>query len=157
MTYVSHMIEHILLAQLLPIPLVLAAGSRLRWRMPMPLAWAIGVAAMVGTSMPPAYRLAEASLPLNWAMRATLILAGFVFWLAVLGHGQAMRPGPGAMVTYLVSACFATTLAGVYIAFSATTTDQQVAGLIMWVPCCVVYLSASVAVVVRGLRPGTLN
>jgi putative membrane protein len=62
------------------------------------------------------------------------------------------RLNPGAALVYSITACFATTLAGIYIAFSATTTDQQVAGLIMWVPCCIIYLTAALAVVLRTMR-----
>jgi cytochrome c oxidase assembly factor CtaG len=58
---------------------------------------------------------------------------------------------PGAALVYSITACFSTTLAGAYVAFSATTTDQQVAGLIMWVPCCMIYLSVTLAIVLRAM------
>ena len=150
MTYTMHMVQHIVLAQLVPIPIAYAATRR-SIRAPRPaVGWIIGVAVMIATSVPAAFALAQASAPFEWTMRIALVASGFVFWLPVVGT-RTRQLGPAATLAYLVTACFATTLAGVYIAFSATTADQQVAGLLMWVPCCVIYLSASVTVLVRAM------
>lgn len=150
MTYSAHMVQHVILSQLVPLPLAVAARGR-RWRVPAPLAWLVGVGLMIGTALPAAYVLADGSAALEWAMRLTLIAAGLLFWTPVFGSGLATRLAPGAALLYLIAACFATTLAGAYIAFSAASTDQQIAGLIMWVPCCLVYLSASLAIVLRAM------
>ena len=149
MTYSEHMVQHLVLAQL--VPLVLAAWRPRRWHPHAGIAWITGIMIMIGTSVPPVHSLARQSAALEWAIRIALVAAGFLFWSPVFGSAR-VRLGAGAAVVYLVTACFATTLAGAYIAFSATTTDQQVAGLIMWVPCCIVFLGASLTTVVRAMR-----
>jgi cytochrome c oxidase assembly factor CtaG len=144
------MVQHVILAQLVALPLA-AVAARQRVRVVAPLAWVIGIAVMIGTSSPPAYLAAQRSATYEWTSRLALLVAGVIFWTPLFGGTVAKRLGPGAALTYLITACFATTLAGIYLAFSAVSSDQQVAGLIMWVPCCVVYLSASLAVVVRAM------
>jgi putative membrane protein len=149
------MVQHVILAQLVPLPLALAAGGR-RVRLPAPVAWFVGVGVMIVTSVPPVYLIAQGSATVDWAIRLALLAGGVVFWRPPFGARADARLAPGAALVYVITACFATTLAGMYIAFSAATADQQVAGLIMWVPCCVVYLSASLAIVVRAMS-GTTN
>ena len=150
MTYSAHMIQHLILAQL--VPLALAVSWPLQKRPPALLSWIVGIAVVIGTSIPPAYELARSSGMVDWTMRAALIATGLVFWIPVVGRVPRTRLGLGAALVYAITACFATTLAGVYIAFSATTADQQVAGLIMWVPCCIIYLTAALAVVLRAMH-----
>lgn len=150
MTYTAHMVEHVILAQLVALPLA-AVMARRRPRVVAPLAWVIGMALMIGTSIPPAYMAAQRSATYEWMSRLALLVAGMIFWTPLFGGTVEKRLAPGAALAYLITACFTTTLAGMYIAFSAASSDQQVAGLIMWVPCCVVYLSASLVVVVRAM------
>jgi cytochrome c oxidase assembly factor CtaG len=144
------MVQHLILAQL--VPLLLTVLWRVRWRLPALLSWIMGIAMVIGTSIPPAYELARASATADWSIRGALLVTGVVFWIPVVGRVPGTRLNPGAALVYSITACFATTLAGIYIAFSATTTDQQVAGLIMWVPCCIIYLTAALAVVLRTMR-----
>jgi putative membrane protein len=149
-TYTAHMVQHVVLAQLVAVPLAFIVARR-RLRVAAPAAWLLGVGVMVATSMPAAYQYAQSSAAIDWAVRFALLAAGAVFWTPlVAGTGHARLSSGGALI-YLITACFATTLAGIYIAFSAVSSDQQVAGLIMWVPCCIVYLSASLVVVVRAM------
>jgi cytochrome c oxidase assembly factor CtaG len=144
------MIEHLILAQL--VPLAVAATWRARRRPPALFSWIIGIAAVIGTSMPPAYELARASATIDRTIRAVLLVTGLLFWIPVVGRVPRMRMSPGTALVYSITACFSTTLAGAYIAFSAKSTDQQVAGLIMWVPCCIIYLTGALTVVVRAMR-----
>lgn len=152
MSYTAHMVQHVVLSQLVPLcVLILRRGLALRLarRLAAALAWIGGVGAMVATSLPAAHASADMA-SIAWAMRGLLVAAGIAFWSPIVAG--AIRPARA--LVYLVTACFATTLAGVYIAFTATTSDQQVAGLIMWVPCCLVFLSAALVVVGRMLaRP----
>jgi putative membrane protein len=152
MTYTAHMVQHVVVAQLVPTLVTVAPWLRLRRRPHAPLTWIIGVGAMIGTSMPSAYLLAQRSVTVDWTFRAVLLVAGLMFWTPLFGAAREKCLRPGAALLYLITACFATTLAGAYIAFMATATDQQVAGLVMWVPCCLIYLSAAVVVVTRAMR-----
>jgi putative membrane protein len=149
-TYTAHMVLHVILAQL--VPLLLVGGFHPRRHPHALLAWIAGSLTMIGTSLPVAYQLAQASGTLEWTMRITLVIAGWVFWRPVFGGEEHTRLTPGMALLYVVTACFSTTLAGVYIAFSAVSTDQQVAGLIMWVPCCMIYLGAGLGIVIRAMQ-----
>lgn len=98
----------------------------------------------------------------------SLLTAGTLFcWPILNPYKQTRLYAPNA-VLYLVSACIACSLLGLLITFApvglytgyllesknliafrlrygiTATMDQQAAGLIMWVPCCFIYLSASV-------------
>jgi cytochrome c oxidase assembly factor CtaG len=143
------MVQHVILGQV--VPLMLVAMWRVRWRLPALLSWMIGITVVIGTSIPPIYHLATASTTVAWTIRAALVLSGVLFWNPVVGRIRRAQLSPGAALVYSITACFSTTLAGAYVAFSATTTDQQVAGLIMWVPCCMIYLSVTLAIVLRAM------
>lgn len=152
MSYTAHMVQHVVLSLIVPLALLLARkqiATMVASRLAPAFSWVFGVGLMIATAMPAAYAATEA-WPAAWTIRLALVAAGIAFWSPIVA-GE-LRP-PRAL-SYLITACFATTLAGVYIAFTATTSDQQVAGLIMWVPCCLVFLSASLVVVGRMLaRP----
>lgn len=154
MSYTAHMVQHVVLSQIVPLVLLLSQkriAKTLAIRLASGVAWIVGVGSMVVTAMPAARAATDAPL-MAWAMRLLLFVAGLAFWSPIV----AGTIRPPLAVAYLVTACFATTLAGVYIAFTATTSDQQVAGLIMWVPCCLVFLSAALMVVGRMLaRPAS--
>jgi cytochrome c oxidase assembly factor CtaG len=141
------MVQHVVLSQLVPLALLICQ-RRFAMRLPAAFAWTLGVGVMIATSIPAAYVIAGVP-SIGWSMRGLVFAAGIAFWSPVVG--SAIRP-PLALL-YLITACFATTLAGAYIAFSAITSDQQVAGLIMWIPCCLVFLTAALVVVSRMLTP----
>jgi cytochrome c oxidase assembly factor CtaG len=91
------------------------------------------------------------------------------FWWQLLSPWEAQRLHPLQGVLYLFAACIACTALGIILTFSPITVcsayihpvdrlgiasmieetwgmtparDQQVGGLIMWVPMCLVYLGA---------------
>jgi putative membrane protein len=94
-----------------------------------------------------------------------------LFWWALL-HGRAGRLGRPADVIYLFTTSVHTSLLGALLTFSyavwyshyeATTLpwgltpleDQQLAGVIMWVPAGLAYLVATLALAATWLRdPG---
>ncbi|WP_439883306.1 cytochrome c oxidase assembly protein [Pontibacter sp. MBLB2868] len=99
----------------------------------------------------------------------SLLVAGVLFAWPILGPLPKYRINPLAGVVYLFTACIACSLLGLLITFAplgiyhhylaadpygfastirngwgiTTAVDQQMAGLIMWVPCCFIYLSGS--------------
>lgn len=87
-----------------------------------------------------------------------LLLAGFIFcWPLITPYPSFRLPALNAIL-YLASACVACSLLGLIITFAPagtfkgiSTADQQVGGLIMWVPCCFLYLSASMLLLIRWL------
>jgi putative membrane protein len=87
-----------------------------------------------------------------------LLLAGFIFCWPVITPYPSFRLPPLNAILYLASACVACSLLGLFITFAPrgmyrgiSTTDQQIGGLIMWIPCCFLYLSASMVLLIRWL------
>jgi putative membrane protein len=93
---------------------------------------------------------------------------GLLFWWALLA-GREGRLGRPAAVLYLFTTSLHTTLLGALLAFSSTVwyplyqsrtapwgmtplEDQQLAGLIMWVPAGLAYLIAALAVAASWLE-----
>jgi cytochrome c oxidase assembly factor CtaG len=84
----------------------------------------------------------------------SLVASGLVFWLPVFSPAPDGRLQAGAAIAYMFAACLASTIAGASIAFAgpglfpghvASPADQQAAGLVMWMPCCTVYVAAIMA------------
>jgi len=114
--------------------------------------------------------LFEATLSSDWihsAQHASFLGSALLFWWSLLhGHG---RPNYGAGVLYIFTTAVHTSILGAlltfardvwYPAYSGTTRawgfspleDQQIGGLIMWIPAGLVYLAAGLALVGLWLR-----
>lgn len=150
-------------------PLLALAFPQKGRRPPMPLEWLVGIQALVlwFWHAPQVYAPAiESALP-YWAMQLSLLFSAFFMWRAILAPrtelGTAMlaflanivQMGMlGALLTFarepLYEPHFATTLP-----YGLTPlADQQLAGLIMWVPAALPYLAAALLVLSRRLGPG---
>lgn len=131
------------------------------------LAWLIGIGALWFWHAPPVYGAVATNATLRSIQHLTVLLAGLVFWWPVFGPGASARRGVLATIFYLASACLATTVLGMLLTFAPSViyqgylagggdyrvrflclrlgltpqVDQQLAGLLMWVPCCLLYLS----------------
>jgi putative membrane protein len=99
----------------------------------------------------------------------SFLLSALVFWWALLrGHGSR---NPGAGVFYIFTTAVHTGALGALLTLSerlwyplyAETTepwgltpieDQQLGGLIMWIPACLVYLGGGLALLALWLRAG---
>ena len=108
---------------------------------------------------------------------SSLLLLGGIFWRQILAPREEERISPPGAVLYLFSACVACSILGILITFSPVSVcpiyaqpqadhlgimnliqanwgltpekDQQVGGLLMWVPMCLIYVSAIVAQLAR--------
>ena len=115
-----------------------------------------------GWHAPPAYAFALASDAAYWTMQASLLASALMLWRAI-GHA----PLPSA-VAALLATMVQMGLLGALLTFSATplyawhaaTTqawgfspleDQQLAGLVMWVPGAGLYLAAALRCASRWL------
>ena len=105
-----------------------------------------------------------------FAHHTSLLLCGFVFCWPVISPSKMFRINALAGVLYLSVACVFCSLLGLLITFApaglytmqavmpaniglqdiiqndwgiSQADDQQMAGLIMWVPCCFIYLSGA--------------
>jgi putative membrane protein len=109
----------------------------------------------------------------------SLISAGIVFSWPILGPVRSQRIPPLNAVLYLSGACVFCSILGLLITFApqgvyahfeqpfdrigflnmirnqngiSAVVDQQIAGLIMWVPGCLIYLSASMFLLMNWFK-----
>ncbi|MHB2267270.1 cytochrome c oxidase assembly protein [Aliihoeflea sp. PC F10.4] len=109
---------------------------------------------------PVPYEWALASMPVYWAMELTLFFSAFFMWQAIF----AARPGPA--LSGLLGSIVQMGMLGALLTFAGrplyephlTTTlpygltplaDQQLAGLLMWVPAALPYLLVALLIAWR--------
>jgi cytochrome c oxidase assembly factor CtaG len=176
----AHMLQHLLLVLAVP-PLVLlglapASGRR---RLPTLVAWGMGVGAMWLWHAPTLCNAAATSPLVHRVQEGTLVAMGLAFWWPVLAPDATRRIAPLTAVVYLFGACVACTILGIAVSLSPVQVcsvyahpvdalgilptlrgawgltperDQQLGGLLMWVPACLVYLAAILAALRRFYR-----
>lgn len=140
--------------------------------------WGLGVGAMWLWHAPTLCNAAATSAGVHALQEATLVAMGAAFWWPVVGPSRA-RLSPGAGIVYLFTACTACTLLGIAITFSpvevcsvfahpvdrlgvlpllrdgwglSAERDQQIGGLLMWLPACLVYGVGILGLLGRLLR-----
>jgi cytochrome c oxidase assembly factor CtaG len=154
------------------LPRFVSLGAQ-SWLMSNPcVGWISGVGAMWFWHARPLCDAAVSSRWVNAAQIFSLLLLGMVFWRQTLAPREDQRLSPPGAVLYLFSACVACSILGIVITFSPVSVcpiyaqpaadrlgivdliqstwgmtpekDQQIGGLLMWVPMCLVYLIAIV-------------
>jgi putative membrane protein len=162
---------------LMSLPRSVSLGPR-SWPLANPLVgWIAGVGAMWLWHARPLCNAAVSSQLVNALQICSLLVLGAIFWRQILAPLEEERLSPPAAVLYLFSACVACSVLGILITFSPVSVcpiyaqapidrlgiltliqtnwgitpdkDQQIGGLLMWVPMCFVYLSAIVAQLAR--------
>lgn len=135
------------------------------------MAWTLHVAAMIAWHMPRLYDAAARSVPVHVLEHLSFFLTALLFWWVLVDRRRRHRMSAGVAVLYLFTAALSSTLLGAaitlarhpwYTAHWGTTAawgltpleDQQLAGLIMWVPAGLVYLVALAPILVGVLRTG---
>lgn len=178
----AHMLQHLLMVLIVPPLILLsipqqAAGPFLRRPVPALAGWALGTGAMWLWHIPALCDAAVESEAIRVLQAASLLVMGAAFWQPVLGPGKRISP-PAGMI-YLFTACIACTLLGIAITFSPVAVcpayshpvdrlgiisliqagsgltpdrDQQIGGLLMWLPPCLVYLGGILALLMRWLH-----
>jgi cytochrome c oxidase assembly factor CtaG len=138
----------------------------------IPLGWLAGVGAMWLWHVPALCTAAMQSPAMFAVQSVSLLAAGAAFWWPVFRPQLDRRMQPYATAVYLFAGCVGCSLLGIYVTFSPVSIcplyasgggspelvrlvreqwglthalDQQVGGLLMWVPACMVYLGAIVA------------
>lgn len=113
---------------------------------------------------------------MQWLQTASLLAMGLSFWRPVLARRGDDRLAPFQGILYLFSACVACTILGIIVTLSPVEVcsayahpvdtlgivpllregwgitckaDQQLGGILMWVPPCLVYGSAILATLGR--------
>jgi putative membrane protein len=162
---------------LMSLPRWVSLGSR-SWLIANPfVGWIAGVSAMWLWHARPLCNAVVSSQVVNALQISSLLLLGTIFWRQILAPREEERMSPPGAVLYLFSACVACSILGILITFSPVSVcpiyaqaptdrlgilnliqsnwgitperDQQIGGLLMWVPMCLVYLSAIVAQLAR--------
>ncbi|MDB4883119.1 MAG: hypothetical protein JWL95_1885 [Gemmatimonadetes bacterium] len=133
------------------------------------VAWALHVGALWLWHLPRLYDVALRDERVHVLEHATFFLTALLFWAPLADRRRVLRLGVGAGTLYLFAAALQCTLLGAlmtfarrpwYVAHYGTTAawgltpleDQQIAGLIMWIPAGLAYLVALLPFVLTALR-----
>jgi putative membrane protein len=125
--------------------------------------WGLYAAVLWGWHLPPLYEAALRDPVVHDIQHLTFFAAAFVFWRIVLDPIGWRRTGPGIGLVYLFTTTLHATVLGVFMALAPTPwysvyegltdpwgltvlEDQQLAGLIMWMPACLAYAVAAAGV-----------
>jgi putative membrane protein len=131
-------------------------------------AWLLLVVVVWGWHVPAAYERAVSHPSLHALEHGTFLAAALLFWWPALEPGDGRRLPRGADVLYMLTtwlqsgalgALFTLAPAPVYHVYAvqalvrggSALADQQVAGLIMWLPGGLIYLGAACAMFVGWL------
>ena len=143
------------------------------------VAWSLGMAALWIWHVPRLYDATLASEPLHIFEHLVFLVTATIFWWPILAPIEESRMSHGAAFAYLGGAMLITTVLGILITFApvgaytaylhpedslhilaglrdswglTTEADQELGGLLMWVPGGLVYLGAIMAVLARWYR-----
>lgn len=160
--FAAHMAQHLLLIAAAA-PLLVLAG--LRTGVPPLTGWALFVSVFLFWHWPVAFRWAAQS-PLGELLEmGSIFAAACCFWDGVFGPN---RLGDGARVLMVMTAAILTDLPGVVMLFSPIAictmpaenaalfgltplSDQQLAGLLMWVPANLIFFAIATFLFARWI------
>jgi putative membrane protein len=175
--FAAHMLQHLLLVLVVPALALLGFAPRAQGgRRPRPVvAWLLGVGAMWLWHQQTLCNAAARDPIVHGVQEVSLVAMGLAFWWPILTPRTRGRLHPLAAIAYLFTACLACTVLGIIVTFSpvevcsafahpgqtgiiaivreqwglTATTDQQLGGLLMWVPACLIYGAGILAMVMR--------
>jgi putative membrane protein len=177
--FAAHMVQHLLLIVVTAPLLVLAAPlAPMLWGLPEPIrrrlggwwrhvrfltrpisAFALHSVALWAWHIPLLYEAALGNRAIHVFEHATFLVTASLFWFAVLRVG---RVAYGVSVLYVFGMALETTILGALLAFAPAPwypshhlDDQQLAGLIMWVPGGGAYLAAVLGLFAAWLKDQT--
>ena len=143
------------------------------------IAWFFGVGAMWIWHLPSLHDAALRNEHLYIVQQFSFLIFGTIFWWPVFAPIDRARLSPLKSTLYLASACLGCSILGIFITFASVGlypaylnpvdtygiltllrndwcitpgVDQQIGGLTMWVPGCMIYLFASMLTLVRWYR-----
>ena len=145
-------------------------------------AWLMGVGGMWLWHAPTLCNAAVSNVWVHRLQTASLLVMGLAFWWPIIGPWTRQRLVTLAGMIYLFTACLGCTILGIIITFSPVEVcsiylhpmdrlgilpliqgnwgltpakDQQLGGLLMWVPACLIYFFGILGLLVRWYRePG---
>lgn len=140
------------------------------------LTWALGLGAMWLWHVPKLCSASAVNPGIHLLQGISLLLMGAAFWWPIIGAWRSQWLSPLAGVIYLFSACIGCTVLGIILTFAPISVcpvflhphdalgllpmiretwgltpikDQQLGGLLMWVPPCFVYVCGICGLLVR--------
>jgi putative membrane protein len=136
-------------------------------------AWLIHMAALWLWHIPALFQATLESALVHALQHMSFLFSALLFWWAVL-HGRQKALGYGLAVVYMFATALQSGLLGVLLTVStriwypaygnrAATwgltplEDQQLGGLIMWIPAGIVYIVAALALITGWLREAELR
>jgi putative membrane protein len=154
----AHMVQHELL-MVIAAPLLVAARPVVALRLALPtwlsdplVAWSAHAAAIWLWHVPGIFEAAAHHEGLHFAQHASFLVSALMFWWTVFAR-------PGAGVASLFTTMLHTGALGALMALSNRSwyagyalEDQQLAGLVMWVPAGAAYPLAALLLLGRALR-----
>jgi putative membrane protein len=144
------------------------------------LGWVAGVGAMWLWHEPALCNAAATSRIVSSIQTTSLLIMGTLFWWQIIAPRDEQRLSPPAAIIYLFTACTACSVLGIILTFSPVSIcpiyqqpvdrlgilstirggwgltsdrDQQIGGLLMWVPMCAIYAGAILAQMARWHSP----
>lgn len=159
--FAAHMGQHLLLIALAA-PLLVLGG--VRTPLPPVAGWTLFVAVFLFWHWPAAFQWAARNPATEILELGTILLAAVCFWSGVLGGSL----NTGARVMMVITAAILTDLPGVVMLFASSAIctmprenaaafgltpleDQQLAGLLMWVPANLVFFAIATALFARWI------
>jgi len=143
------------------------------------IAWFFGVGAMWIWHLPSLHGAVLRNENLYIFQQISFIIFGTIFWWPVFSPIDRYRLQPLISTLYLSAACLGCTILGIVITFASVglyasyvnpidslgilsyirndlcltpSVDQQIGGLMMWVPGCLIYLFASMLTIIRWFK-----
>jgi putative membrane protein len=165
---------------LISLPRSFSLRSPLTWLTHPLVGWSAGVGAMWLWHAPALCNAAATSRTVSAIQTTSLLLMGTVFWWQVLAPREEQRLSPLGGIVYLFTACTACSVLGIILTFAPVSIcpvyqhpadqlgmlgtirgewgltserDQQIGGLLMWVPMCLIYVTAILAQFARWHSP----
>ena len=162
----ARVLHHVLL--ICAVAPLLAVAFPMRRFPQQPLALLVGLHAIVlwVWHMPGPYEWGLAGVPTYWLMQATLLGSAWLLWRAILA--TTAQPGPAlvalvatigqmgllaALIVFAPRALYPVHFASTEAWGMSPLTDQQLAGLLMWVPAQLPYLGLGMWLAWSSLRP----
>lgn len=139
---------------------------------PLP-AWLTHALVLWGWHVPAAFEAGLKSEPLHWLQHVSFFTASVIFWWSIFAGGRSGEKRGVALLSVFTTAVH-TTVPGVLLTFStrlwyptyagaanpwalSAIEDQQLGGLVMWVPGGMVFLAAGIALTALWLKEAELR
>ena len=150
-----------------------AVRSAAAWLSAPLVAWLTHAAVLWGWHVPAAFEAGLQSEPVHWLQHVSFFAAAVIFWWSVFAGGRSGERRGIALLSVFTTAVH-TTVLGVLLTFStkiwyptyaaaaspwglSAIEDQQLGGLIMWVPGGMVFLAAGLGLAALWLKESEMR